>query len=181
MVRWPHTAQKETPVNTGVSSGGGGIRTPDALADMTVFKTADSETITRGHADSSTSEVEPVTVPARSVPHRLGKEWGGGSTVLTPAQMRVLREIRTQTETFGVCPSYREIGRALGIAPPPVCQHVRKLASLGLIIHDPSRPRSLELVESPSKRLAKLVKQRFPADAELAKLADTVLRTKGAA
>ncbi|HUK78122.1 MAG TPA: transcriptional repressor LexA [Thermoleophilia bacterium] len=73
-----------------------------------------------------------------------------GVTGLTARQEQVLRFIREFTHANGYPPTVREIGSQLELSSPSTVHvHLGNLERLGFIRRDPSKPRALELVDSP--------------------------------
>jgi len=71
-------------------------------------------------------------------------------TGLTARQEQVLRFIREFTRANGYPPTVREIGSQLELSSPSTVHvHLGNLERLGYIRRDPSKPRALELVDSP--------------------------------
>jgi repressor LexA len=68
----------------------------------------------------------------------------------THRQQQVLRFIAEFTRRTGYPPTVREIGTGLHLSSPSTVHvHLANLERLGLIRRDPSKPRALELVDSP--------------------------------
>ena len=68
----------------------------------------------------------------------------------THRQQQVLRFIGEFTRRTGYPPTVREIGTELHLSSPSTVHvHLANLERLGLIRRDPSKPRALELVDSP--------------------------------
>ena len=71
-------------------------------------------------------------------------------TGLTARQEQVLDFIREFTRANGYPPTVREIGSQLELSSPSTVHvHLGNLERLGFIRRDPSKPRALELVDSP--------------------------------
>jgi repressor LexA len=66
---------------------------------------------------------------------------------LSERQRQILEFIRHTIETKGYPPSVREIGEAIGLSSSSTVHgHLDKLAKLGLIRRDPTKPRAIELI-----------------------------------
>lgn len=78
-----------------------------------------------------------------------------------PEPAHVLHTIRTLTEKRGYRPSYREVGRQLGIGTGAVAFHLRKAQADGLVDWTPRKGRALRLAEHGKGRArAGLVRKR---------------------
>ncbi len=95
--------------------------------------------------------------------------------ILNTRQRQILHFIRQEVRRTGYPPSIREICAAVGLSSTStVHTHLSKLAELGYIKRDPSKPRTIELLEDASwrqKRLAPVplvgsVRAGLPATAE---------------
>lgn len=64
----------------------------------------------------------------------------------TPTQGRYLAYIHAYTELHGYPPAETEIATAMCVTPPSVNQMVKKLEKEGLILRQPGRPRSIEVI-----------------------------------
>ncbi len=66
---------------------------------------------------------------------------------LSKRQAQILQYIREAVETRGFPPSIREIGEAVGLSSSStVHSHLRSLENKGYLKRNPSRPRSIEIV-----------------------------------
>ena len=62
-------------------------------------------------------------------------------------QDKILEFIRSEVERRGFPPSVREICDAMGIkSTSTVHGHLRRLENRGLLVHDPTNPRAIEVV-----------------------------------
>lgn len=85
---------------------------------------------------------------------------------LSRRQEQILFFIRESVESRGFPPSIREIGEAVGLSSSStVHSHLRSLESKGFLKRNPSKPRSIELLEgaSPRPRLVDLPIAKSPA------------------
>ncbi len=75
---------------------------------------------------------------------------------LSPRQQRILEFIRQHVREHGYPPSVREIGQAVSLrSSSTVHGHLARLEAKGYIRHDPSKPRTIELLrETGSRRRA---------------------------
>src|SRR5579862_8291542 len=64
----------------------------------------------------------------------------------TPTQGRYLAFIRAYTDLHGYPPAEAEIAAALCVSPPSVNLMVKNLEKKGLILRQPCRPRSLQVL-----------------------------------
>lgn len=64
----------------------------------------------------------------------------------TPTQGRYLAYIKTYTDLHGYPPSESEIASAMCVAPPSVNLMVKTLEKKGLILRQPGKPRSLQVI-----------------------------------
>ena len=74
-------------------------------------------------------------------------------TELSPRQREILEFITAAVDQHGVVPSYREIGRALGIGSTnAVSDHIKALIRKGFVerVGEPGRPRSLRITAQAS-------------------------------
>ncbi len=72
---------------------------------------------------------------------------------LSRRQEQILFFIRESVESRGFPPSIREIGEAVGLSSSStVHSHLRSLESKGYLRRNPSKPRSIELLDSSSSR-----------------------------
>lgn len=77
---------------------------------------------------------------------------------VTSKQEQILAYIRQNVREKGYPPSVREIGKAVGLSSSStVHAHLNKLESLGLIRRDPTKPRTIEIVDESSWRQKSLV------------------------
>jgi repressor LexA len=71
--------------------------------------------------------------------------------MITERQQQVLDYIRSTVAERGYPPSVREIGEAVGLSSPStVHSHLNSLVESGLIKRDPTKPRAIMVVDSPS-------------------------------
>lgn len=74
------------------------------------------------------------------------------------AQEKILAFIRDEIQAKGYPPSVREIGRAVGFkSTSSVHTHLRALEEAGFIRRDATKPRALELVETPKGHIVPLL------------------------
>jgi len=68
-------------------------------------------------------------------------------TLLSPRQQRIIEFIRDHVRQHGYPPSVREIGTAVGLrSSSTVHGHLERLAAKGVLRHDPTKPRTIELL-----------------------------------
>lgn len=73
---------------------------------------------------------------------------------LSRRQQSILDYIRTQIQQRGIVPTIREIGEAVDLSSiSTVHSHLRALEAKGYIRRDPSKPRSIQLVEQGPSRV----------------------------
>lgn len=71
-------------------------------------------------------------------------------TLLTRQQTNIVNVIRTSLVNRGFPPSIREIGEAVGLSSSStVHNHLKTLETKGVLRRNPSKPRSIELVDRP--------------------------------
>jgi len=69
---------------------------------------------------------------------------------LTHRQTTIVNAIRTSVVEHGFPPSIREIGEAVGLSSSStVHSHLKNLENKGVLRRNPSKPRSIELVDRP--------------------------------
>ena len=69
---------------------------------------------------------------------------------LSPRQQRILDFIRTHVQEHGYPPSVREIGTAVDLrSSSTVHGHLARLEAKGYLRHDPTKPRTIELLQNP--------------------------------
>jgi repressor LexA len=75
---------------------------------------------------------------------------------LSPRQQRILEFIRRHVREHGYPPSVREIGQAVDLrSSSTVHGHLARLEAKGYIRHNPSKPRTIELLrDTPGRRRA---------------------------
>lgn len=72
---------------------------------------------------------------------------------LSERQRQIVEFIRLTIETKGYPPSVREIGEAIGLSSSSTVHgHLDKLAKLGIIRRDPTKPRAIELIGQKLER-----------------------------
>lgn len=72
---------------------------------------------------------------------------------LSERQRQIVDFIRLTIETKGYPPSVREIGEAIGLSSSSTVHgHLDKLAKLGIIRRDPTKPRAIELIGQKLER-----------------------------
>lgn len=77
---------------------------------------------------------------------------------LSRRQQQILEFIRESVEARGFPPSIREIGEAVGLSSSStVHSHLRSLENKGYLRRNPSKPRSIELLDGPKGPRARLV------------------------
>ncbi|MCA9791192.1 MAG: transcriptional repressor LexA [Candidatus Eremiobacteraeota bacterium] len=77
---------------------------------------------------------------------------------LSRRQQQILEFIRESVEARGFPPSIREIGEAVGLSSSStVHSHLRSLETKGYLRRNPSKPRSIELLDGPKGSRARLV------------------------
>jgi len=64
----------------------------------------------------------------------------------TPTQGRYLAFIHAYASLHGCPPAESDIAAAMGVSPPSVNQMVKMLERKGLILREPGRPRSLQVI-----------------------------------
>ena len=75
--------------------------------------------------------------------------------MLTERQQQVLDYIREAVVNRGYPPSVREIGEAVGLSSPStVHSHLNSLVEAGAIRRDPTKPRAIMILDTPSTRPA---------------------------
>lgn len=73
-------------------------------------------------------------------------------TELTARQRQVLEYILSTVRSRGYPPSVREIGEAVGLSSPStVHSHLNGLVKGGYIRRDPSKPRAIEVIDTPEE------------------------------
>ena len=73
---------------------------------------------------------------------------------LTKRQSEIFEFIKAQVDKTGYPPTVREIGSALGLhSPSTVHAHLAKLERSGVLRHDPSKPRAIEILVERTKRV----------------------------
>ena len=85
------------------------------------------------------------------------RQFGGVDLAdLSDRQRQVLDYIREMVAQRGYPPSVREIGEAIGLSSPStVHSHLSTLVKAGLLRRDPTKPRAIEVLESPDDKSAK--------------------------
>lgn len=79
-------------------------------------------------------------------------------TRLSRRQQQILDFIRESVVSRGFPPSIREIGEAVGLSSSStVHSHLRSLETKGFLRRNPSKPRSIELLDGPRGTAARLV------------------------
>ena len=77
---------------------------------------------------------------------------------LSRRQQQILEFIRESVESRGFPPSIREIGEAVGLSSSStVHSHLRSLETKGYLRRNPSKPRSIELLDGPKGSRARMV------------------------
>ena len=77
---------------------------------------------------------------------------------LSRRQQQILEFIRESVEARGFPPSIREIGEAVGLSSSStVHSHLRSLETKGYLRRNPSKPRSIELLDGPKGSRARMV------------------------
>ncbi len=77
---------------------------------------------------------------------------------LSRRQQQILEFIRESVEARGFPPSIREIGEAVGLSSSStVHSHLRSLETKGYLRRNPSKPRSIELLDGPKGSRVRLV------------------------
>ncbi|HUU83510.1 MAG TPA: MarR family transcriptional regulator [Phycisphaerae bacterium] len=87
-----------------------------------------------------------------------------GFTILTPRRRAVYDCIVAFIAEHQYAPTFREIGRALGISHVTASEHVSSLTDGGYLRHQPGRARSLEPTGKLEARLAKTAAGHGAAD-----------------
>ena len=78
-------------------------------------------------------------------------------TLLTARQKQILHFIKETLHTKGYPPSVREIGLAVGLSSSStVHNHLSKLAEMGYIRRDPTKPRAIEILGEKAWRQKRL-------------------------
>lgn len=78
-----------------------------------------------------------------------------GTAPLSDRQQQVLDFIQAKVNQRGYPPSVREIGEALGLSSPStVHSHLSTLSRLGYIRKDPTKPRAIEILNTPAETAA---------------------------
>ncbi|HXE71283.1 MAG TPA: transcriptional repressor LexA [Candidatus Nitrosotenuis sp.] len=77
---------------------------------------------------------------------------------LSRRQRQILDFIRQSVQSRGFPPSIREIGEAVGLSSSStVHSHLRNLESKGYVKRNPSKPRSIEILDGPKGQTARFV------------------------
>lgn len=96
---------------------------------------------------------------------------------LSRRQADILNVIRETLQKRGFPPSIREIGEAVGLcSSSTVHMHLKRLEAKRYIRRDPSKPRSIQLVDEKPTRTITPNTRRVQALEEVARLAQLVVR-----
>ncbi|MDD4601180.1 LexA repressor [bioreactor metagenome] len=77
---------------------------------------------------------------------------------LSSRQKQILNYIKETLHTKGYPPSVREIGQSVGLSSSStVHNHLTKLAEMGFIRRDPTKPRAIEILDEKAWRQKRLV------------------------
>ena len=88
---------------------------------------------------------------------------------LTKRQQEIFDFIKRYSAKYGYPPTVRDIGKAVGLASSStVHAHLANLEKIGLLRHDPTKPRAIELLDRAAAGVRSLVRPGLPLVGQVA-------------